>query len=69
VNEFYVLNVQEFNTGPRKPGGLGVFGGVWVRRRGGQSHWRLAIFCGFPASFMWLSAVLAGNCRGLADLQ
>jgi len=27
VNEFYVLNEQEFNTGPRKPGGLGVFGG------------------------------------------
>jgi len=27
VDEFYVLNEQEFNTGPRKPGGLGVFGG------------------------------------------
>jgi len=27
VNEFYVLNEQEFNTGPRKPGGLGAFGG------------------------------------------
>jgi len=27
VNEFYELNEQEFNTGPRKPGGLGVFGG------------------------------------------
>jgi len=65
VDEFYVLNVQEFNTGPRKPGGLGVFGGG-VAAVKANGVWP---FFGFPMSFMWLSAVLAGNCLGLADLQ